>query len=375
MKKKLLITFFVIIILILGNQLKIPGIIETQASNNQSWMLGFGSGFTWFTLGISPYIFANIATAILTSGISPFFSNLKKKHGDDHLFLFLFRTVIALVFAFILGNEFKNLALESRTYTITSTETKVIGCLVLGTFISILLSRLIDKKGIGRGTSLILLFTITNSTIKNFISYLIDAGLNVSSLINFSVCLIILIVFIILMLLYCHLSKEIAIDDENADIKEDKSVITIPYNSAGLTPIFVTTTILTFVAKVVEFNTTVYTILFYILFTVLMFIISLKSISPNKRAKSMMVKGLMIKGIVPGKDTEKFLRKQVVYTAFKSIIFLICFEGVLSFVKNYFTPLSNISMPTLLLLGMCLYQIIVSIKTLMLENKEIELLY
>ena len=173
LKRKILFTIFILVIIQFISNIPAYGInrdvISSFINSDTGNMLSFFSMFSgnafyqmsMFVLGISPYITASIVTQLLRTAI-PSFDDMAKdgKAGEKRFkaitFILAFFLAIGQSIPIVMGFASYGLLIENTL------KYKVIVAilLIIGSVILMLLSTLIDKKGIGKGMSLILLLNI-----------------------------------------------------------------------------------------------------------------------------------------------------------------------------------------------------------------------
>lgn len=173
-RNKILFTFMALLVVRLGSQLPVVGIIPEAVAGNfgNSEALGFFdaltggafSNFSIFALNISPYITASIIMQLLTIAI-PKLEELQKDGEDGRKKIAEYTRYMTIVLAVIEGtamtigfqNYYKAIELNGITEYIV-----VVGSLVAGAAFVMWLGEKVTERGIGNGISVILLINIVS---------------------------------------------------------------------------------------------------------------------------------------------------------------------------------------------------------------------
>lgn len=363
-RKKILFTLFMILIVRLLSTIPIWGInrdyLEAFVASDLGQSLGFfnmisGNSFSrmsLFALGITPYITASIMIQLLAVVI-PSLEQLQKdgKSGQDKIqkINYILAAVLSLFEGFLMSWQFARTGLLTKNNALYII---IVGItLTLGSAVLILFGKILDKKGIGKGISIILMTNILASLFSD-ISILKEAFLDGKKLpvqiLNVGIILFIVIAIIIAIIYLNEGDKRIPVQysgkiSGNKQKGMGESYIPLKVNMANVMPVIFTSSIFQFVImisnfiklevnsipwKIVQcFNTTawfdlenpIYTIgvLIYILLIVFFayFYISI-TFNPEEIAKNIQNQGGTINGIRPGKPTEKYLNRQMKYLIF-----------------------------------------------------------
>ena len=165
-RKRLYFTIAVLTIFIIGTTIEVPG---TQSITKN---LGFlellnvmGGGalknFSIFALGVSPYITASIIIQLLEMDIIPYFSELAKQGHTGQQKLNQITRYVGIVFAFIQGYAMSYAFLGKNFGVLGYLEVALI--MTAGTAFLLWLGDQVTQKGLGNGTSLIIMAGIITS--------------------------------------------------------------------------------------------------------------------------------------------------------------------------------------------------------------------
>jgi preprotein translocase subunit SecY len=353
--KKIFITLFLLFLFRFGSSIPLVGIDQEalkksffELDNKNSLfqlinMYSGGGGITLlspFSLGIIPYINASILIDLLTA-LFPFLEKLQSEEGElGRKKLNFYKKIATLLFAFFqsifvisyLKPYFYNTSFFS--FLITSVE------LITGSFLIVWLSSLIDNKGIGSGTSLIIFTNIIVTLLsKNFFSFS-----------NFSpqFCLE-LIIFFFLMLLIC-VSQTIRINidvvsarqlaylenSEKGNFREsifekvlgNENGLSIRLNQAGIFPIIIASNILPFFSILTQYfgdsSKFINIIVYYLLIIGFNYFYTIVFWDPEKISEQLRKASVSVVNLTPGKETVAYLENVVRSTSLLGGIFL-CF--------------------------------------------------
>jgi preprotein translocase subunit SecY len=340
--KKILLTLFVLFLYRFGNTIPLIGLdqdalkkafLQFQNQNSILQILNMysgGGGITLlspFSLGIIPFINSSILIDLLTA-LFPSLEKLQTEEGElGRKKLNFYKKIVTTIFAifqsvfliFYLQQYFYETSLSS--YFLTTIE------LVTGSLLIVWLSSLIDNRGIGNGTSLIIFTNIVSTLIsKNVFSF---KSLTFSSVFEISVLLI-------LMLFICiSQTARISIDVvsarqlaflENSDRKSFKDPIqknlklkdnglSIRLNQAGIFPIIIASNLLPFLSYVTNFFGNQYqflnNIFYYLLIIGFNYFYTIVFWDPEKISEQLRKASVSVINVTPGKETIAYLENVV----------------------------------------------------------------
>ena len=191
LRKKLLFTFFILMLTRIGSQIPVPFLDPSALTSMVSSTGGIfsyldmltGGAFsrsTLFALSISPYITASIVIQLLTVAI-PYLENLAKEgeEGKRRINKITRYTTLALAFlqafayTMLLNNQGAIQSFEGWQYYFA--RIIIILCFTAGAMLIVFMGDRIDAKGIGNGISMILFIGIVSrggAVINTMIAYL-----------------------------------------------------------------------------------------------------------------------------------------------------------------------------------------------------------
>ena len=299
--------------------------------------------FSILALGISPYITASIAIQLLQMVI-PSFKEWSEQGETGKRRLNQVTRYIAIGLAFIQGFALILGISVNGSVFIPSIEASVISnfryvfyiymALVIagGTAIAIFFADLITKKGIGNGTSILIVAGIVTSLPSMWTTLwnkYIEAPVNETFLNYVWFVLIILIYFgVLLGVVYIQAAtRKIPVQYANRQGKSDSN-IPMKINSSGVIPVIFAQTILSipltiiglsgstssggfvgWIQSIFGYQEPIGFILYVILIIVFSFFYAFLMVNPNKIAENLSKGNAYIPGVRPGEDTKDYVAK------------------------------------------------------------------
>lgn len=296
--------------------------------------------FSIMALGISPYITASIAVQLLQM-VVPSFKELSEQGESGKSKLNQITRYLAIALAFIQGFALIIGISTNGSVLIPSLEASAVEnyryffyiymALVMtgGTALAIWLGDLITKKGVGNGTSMLIVAGIVTSLPTMWTTlwtkYITNGGGGWD--IVFFILIMALYFGILLGVVYMQIAtRKIPVQYANRQGKSDSN-IPMKINSAGVIPVIFAQTILSIPLTVVGFAGSSTTgisgwlnsifnyqqpigfILYVLLIVVFSFFYSFLTINPEKIAENLSKSNAYIPGIRPGQDTKDFVAK------------------------------------------------------------------
>ena len=299
--------------------------------------------FSILALGISPYITASIAIQLLQMVI-PSFKEWSEQGETGKRRLNQVTRYIAIGLAFIQGFALILGISVNGSVFIPSIEASVISdfryvfyiymALVIagGTAISIFFADLITKKGIGNGTSILIVAGIVTSLPSMWTTLwtkYIESPVNESFFNYVWFVLIILIYFgVLLGVVYMQAAtRKIPVQYANRQGKSDSN-IPMKINSSGVIPVIFAQTILSipltiiglsgstssggivgWIQAIFGYQEPIGFILYVLLIIVFSFFYAFLMVNPNKIAENLSKGNAYIPGVRPGEDTKDYVAK------------------------------------------------------------------
>ena len=353
--KKIILTLFILFLFRFGNTIPLAGIdqealkrsfLELENKNSIMQIINMYSGsggtnalVTPFSLGIIPFINASILVDLLTA-IIPSLEKLQQEEGEiGRRKILFYKKILTLLFA-IAQSVFLIFYLKSYFYDLGIFNTIITSLqLVSGAMLVVWLSNIIDSKGIGNGTSIIIFTNIIVTLIgKNVLNYQIDAAFIQQIL--FLLFLIILIcisqtarinidVVSARQLAFLENIEKNDVNDKltnNFQVKDNG--LAIKLNQAGIFPIIIAANIypfLTFIGQSIFGNSkflAVSNIFYYLLIIGFNYFYTIIFWDPEKISEQLRKASVSVVNITPGNETISYLENVVKSTSIIGGIFL-----------------------------------------------------
>ena len=365
LRKKILFTLMIFVVYRIGSYIPVPTInTSVLEASAQTPMLGFFdtlSGgalkrFSLFAMSISPYITASIVIQLLQMDVVPILSEWAKEGETGKRKLNQLTRYVTLVLAFVqaiamsIGFDlgYQGILLESHSVI---TYLYIALTMTAGTAVMIFLADQITSKGIGNGTSMIIVAGILSRVpyMLNdlYTKYLVN--ITVSNVLAFISVLALLALTIIAVIYLQSATRKLPIQYANrhnsAQLSGRKdSFIPLKLNSAGVIPVMFAASLVSLPLTVVNFLpesgvTNVIKAIFnyqqpigFILYVVLIvaftYFYAFVQVSPEKVAENLKKQGSYIPGVRPGVDTEEYLSKVLSRITFIGAIYLVVIAGL-----------------------------------------------
>jgi len=350
--EKILFTFFILFLFRLGNTIPLSSIDQEalkkaflQLENKNAFLqilnIYSGSGISGrtllspFSLGIIPYINASILIDLLTT-IVPTLEKLQSEEGElGRQKLFFYKKIVTLIFA-IFQSGFLIFSLQNYFYNPLLSNFFILGLeLVTGSLLIVWLSNLIDTKGLGNGTSLIIFTNIViNLLNKDFFTTANQDPFLGGELLFLSI-LFILICFsqsariqieVVSARQLSYLEK-MGKNSFSAKVSKTSQIkdsgLSIRMNQAGIFPIIIASNLLPLLGFLNSFGISyLTTLLYYILVVCFNYFYTLVFWDPEKISEQLRKASVSIVNVTPGKETISYLGNVVKSTSLLGGIFL-----------------------------------------------------
>ena len=352
--KKLILTLIVLLIFRFCNTIPLAGVDQDalkksflQLENRNSIMqiinmYSGGGGSTLlspFSLGIIPFINASILIDLLTALI-PSLEKLQSEEGETgRRKLTFYKKILTVVFSivqsifliFYLKPYFYNTDLLNFFYVTLE--------LVTGAMLIVWLSNIIDTKGIGNGTSIII-FT-------NIVVTLIGKNLLQNGNVNFLGIEMIFLLFLTLLICISqtarinievvsarqlafleNIEKRNLSDKLGTNYQLEDNGLSIRLNQAGIFPIIIASNILPFLSYAIEntFGSSkwIINVIYYFLIVGFNYFYTIVFWDPEKISEQLRKASVSLVNVTPGKETISYLENVVKSSSILGGIFL-CF--------------------------------------------------
>jgi preprotein translocase subunit SecY len=353
--KKIILTLFTLFLFRFGNTIPLSGIDQEalkhsflQLDNKNAIMqiinMYSGSGgtnalITPFSLGVIPFINASILIDLLTA-IIPSLEKLQQEEGEvGRRKILFYKKILTLIFAvaqslfliFYLRYYFYDLGIFNSILTTLQ--------LVSGAMLVVWLSNIIDNKGIGNGTSIIIFTNIIVTLIgKNIFNFQFDV-----SIIPQIVFLLFLIVLICIsqtarvnidvvsarqLAFLENIEKNEVNDKLTNNFQVNDNGLAIKLNQAGIFPIIIAANVFPFLSFIGESifgkgNVSgISSIIYYLLLIGFNYFYTIVFWDPEKISEQLRKASVAVVNITPGKETISYLENVVKSTSVIGGIFL-----------------------------------------------------
>lgn len=331
-QKKILFTFAALFIFKLGTTITVPGInLDTNS-------LGFleivnamsGGAFekaSIFALGVMPYISASIIIQLLSMDIVPYLADLSKQGGTGRNKINQITRVVGIILAFVQGYMYsfsyiKNgTAMDYMLYSLV---------LTAGTALVLWIGDQITQKGIGNGTSMIIMAGII-TTLPNMFSglwtELITNGSGFIGILTFVLFLLVFLAIIVGVIFEENAERRIPIQYANKSTSTLGKQNYIPFklNSAGVMPVIFASAVISipqiiasfvknadvslFINKYVTYTTVTGFIAYVLLIIGFAYLYTFMQLKPKELSENLNKNGGYIPGVRPGNETEEYIKK------------------------------------------------------------------
>ena len=364
LRKRILFTLGALALFIIGTFIQIPGTPDITSGITGMEMLNSFTGgafqkFSIFSLGVTPYITASIIVQLLQMDIIPYFSELKEEGAVGRQKINKITRYMGIIFAFIEGFVFAIAFLGSGKSTFDFIYVATI--ITAGTAFLLWLGDQITQKGLGNGTSLIIMAGIVN-TLPNmfataFKSLVFDGSNKAIGGVLFAIFVIVYFLVVIGVIYMEKEERRIQIQYANKStsvLGANQSYMPIKVNTAGVIPVIFASSLFTIPAVIANFvknegftnivnNYLTYTkpvgfAIFVVMIFFFAYFYTFIQMRPDEMAKNLKENGGFIPGIRPGKDTEDYISKVLGRLTVFGALFLV----VISALPIVFSALTNL---------------------------------
>lgn len=282
-----------------------------------------------FSLGIIPYINASIIIDFLTASV-PSLEKLQSEEGETgRKKLGFYKKIVTFIFAAIQA-IFSLRYLESYLYQNDPfTLALLVVQIVSGSMIIIWLCNLIDRKGTGNGTSLIIVANILGAVLKKSLNVEFSA----ESIFDISFLLLFIVLICISQtarvtiplvsarqLAFLETLEKTTINNKlEESILPNENGLSIKLNQAGVFPIIIVSSLIPFLYAIPnvfgESTKVLFSFLYYLLIIGFNYLYTIVFWDPEKISEQLRKASVSIVNISPGKETINYLEKVVQATS------------------------------------------------------------
>ncbi len=352
LRKKILFTLFCLFVFKLGTAVVVPG---ASSGLNMGFLelLDIMSGgamqnFSIFALGVTPYITASIIMQLLQMDIVPYFSDLAKQGQTGRNKINQITRILGIVLAFVQGYMFSFAFISNGTVTDYLQASLV---MTAGTCLLLWIGDEITKKGVGNGTSMIIMAGILATTpsmfTKAWTSLVGSADVMWIGIALFALFVIVYLIVVLGVLFVELAARRIPIQYANKTnnvFSSKRSYIPFKLNSAGVVPVIFASALISvpaliaqftknkgmqeFVQKWLSLNSLTGFLLFILFIVAFSYFYTFIVIKPKEMAEDLQKSGGFIPGVRPGNETVKYVNKVLIRITVVGSTFLAIIAGL-----------------------------------------------
>lgn len=374
LRHRIYFTLVALMIFILGISIRVPG--TNDLGNNLGFLellntMGGGAlkNFSIFALGVMPYITASIIMQLLQMDIIPYFTELSKQGPTGRQKLNQITRYVGIAFSFIEGYAFAFAFIgksgDPMEYLYIST------VLTAGTAFLLWLGDQITQKGIGNGTSLIIMAGIIATLPQMFATAFQSlvtfdtVQLTALGITKFILFVVVYFAIIIGMIYVQESERRVPIQYANKSTsaygKAGQSFMPIKVNTAGVIPVIFASSLISIpgiiarvinnetfsmiVSKYLTYQTPIGFIIYVLFIFAFAYFYTFIQVKPEEFAKNLQENGGYIPGVRPGEETKKYLSKILSRLTILGALFLVIIAGIPIIFSNF------TSLPTTVSIG------------------------
>lgn len=354
LRKRIYFTLFALGIFCLGTGITIPwaSVLYEELGFLEIFNLMSGGGlrsFSIFALGVSPYITASIITQLLQMDIIPYFKELKEQGYVGRQKINKINRYLAVIFAFVQAYVISIFYLNTNDVMVMLKTSLV---MTAGTSFLLWLGDQITMKGIGNGSSLLIMAGIIQSMpgifTGAFDAFITAGTYNIALGIGLFILFLIIYLLVLVGIIWVTLAeRRIPIQYANHTTSAygaQSSFLPIKINSAGVIPVIFASIVLTipstiaglikneaainFINKYIVYTTPTGFILYVVLILFFGYVYTFMMMNPEEMSKDLNKRGGYIPGVRPGSDTSKYISSSLGKLTVVGSIFLVILSGL-----------------------------------------------
>lgn len=384
-RKKLLYTFMMLIVIRFGSELPIPGVNTSYFADFFAKQTGdafnffdamTGGSFTSmsiFALSITPYITSSIIMQLMTIAI-PKLEEMQKDGEDGRKKIAEYTRYVTVVLALIqsiamaVGFGGQGLLIEFNAVSVIV----AVASMTAGSALLMWIGERITEKGVGNGISIVLLFNIISSIPDDgatlYTRFLAGKSVGPAVLIG-AILLAVIVLTVVFVIILQDAERRIPVQysqkmQGRRMVGGQSSNIPLKVNTAGVIPVIFASSIMSFPVVISQFFQVDYTtiggkillmlsssswfkpetpeysvgvIIYLVLIIVFAYFYTSITFNPLEVANNMKKQGGFIPGIRPGKPTSDYLNSILNYIVFIGACGLIIISIVPIIISGIFT--------------------------------------
>jgi preprotein translocase subunit SecY len=360
LRKRIYFTLFCLGLFCLGTTVTIPWATKIYSDLGFLEIFNLMSGgglqnFSIFALGVSPYITASIITELLQMDIIPYFKELKDEGYAGRQKINKITRYLAIILAFIQAYALCVFYMNSLG-TMEMIKTALV--MTAGTAFCLWMGDQITKKGLGNGSSMIIMAGIIQSMPRIFIgayTAFIKGEFALSLGIFLFIVFILVYLIVLVGIIYIQLAeRRIPIQYANRTTSAygaEQNFLPIKINSAGVIPVIFAQILLTvpstvvgllknqkaisFVNKYIVYTSNTGLLLYLLLILFFGYFYTFMVMNPEEMSKNLNERGGYIPGVRPGADTSKYISDSIGKLTIVGSIFLMIIAVLPVLVSKY----------------------------------------
>lgn len=354
LRKRIYFTLFALGIFCLGTGITIPwaSVLYEELGFLEIFNLMSGGGlrsFSIFALGVSPYITASIITQLLQMDIIPYFKELKEQGYVGRQKINKINRYLAVIFAFVQAYVISIFYLNTNDVMVMLKTSLV---MTAGTSFLLWLGDQITMKGIGNGSSLLIMAGIIQSMpgifSGAFTAFITSGTYNLGLGIGLFILFLIVYLLVLVGIIWVTIAeRRIPIQYANHTTSAygaQSSFLPIKINSAGVIPVIFASIVLTipstiagllksdgalnFINKYIVYTTPTGFVLYVLLILFFGYVYTFMMMNPEEMSKDLNKRGGYIPGVRPGNDTSKYISNSLGKLTIVGSIFLVILSGL-----------------------------------------------
>lgn len=305
------------------------------------------ANFSIFAVGIMPYITASIIIQLLQMDIVPKLTEWKNQGemGRKKIkkLTYVVTLVIAIIQSIVMSFGFNKLYPGLVQNESIGIYLLIALILTLGTVALIIMGELIDRKGIGKGISMIILSGVLMTLPNNLAMYYDTEFTNVGDALFISIIKTILLAIFVAALLVAIIvinGGERRIPIQQTSVNQSnlrKSFLPIKINASGVIPVIFASALVTlpvtiantfnnkfstFINEYISYTSITGMILYALIIIGFTYFYTFTQMDPRNLAKSLKENGSHIPSIRPGRETEEYFTKVLTRLTLVGSLFL-----------------------------------------------------
>ena len=361
LRKRILFTLGALAVFVIGTNIKIPGTNSIDSDLGFLELLNVMGGGAMkkasiLGLGVTPYISASIIIQLFSMDIIPYFSDLAKEGYTGRKKLNTITRYLGIAIAFIQGLILAVGIVGSNANALEYVRVSVI--LTAGTAFLLWIGDQITQKGVGNGTSLIIMSGIVASLpymmSEAFKTFVLSNDHLFIGIMTFVVYIAIYVAVVVGVVFIQESERRIPIQYSNRTASAygaKQTYIPFRVNAANVMPVIFASTLIAipqtlanfiksegyikFVNNYLNYNTVVGLIIYLLLIIFFSYAYTLLQFRPGEIASNLQKNGGYIPGIRPGDETKNYIKTILIRITTYGGLFLVVIAALPILFANY----------------------------------------